>query len=39
MWRGSWLTLLGFVHSATGTVPAAHFQAEREESAGPAFQV
>jgi transposase len=32
--RGPWLTLLGFVDDATGKVPAAHFQAEHEDSAG-----
>jgi transposase len=32
--RGPWLTLMGFVDDATGTVPAAHFQAEPEDSAG-----
>lgn len=32
--RGPWLTLLGFVDDATGKVPQAHFQAEREDSAG-----
>lgn len=32
--RGPWLTLMGFVDDATGTVAAAHFQAEHEDSAG-----
>ena len=32
--RGPKLTLLGFVDDATGKVPAAHFQAEHEDSAG-----
>jgi hypothetical protein len=32
--RGPWLTLLGVIDDATGKVPAAHFQAERENSAG-----
>jgi transposase len=32
--RGPWLTLLGVIDDATGRVPAAHFQAERENTAG-----
>ena len=32
--RGPRLTLLGFVDDATGKVPAAHFQAEHENSVG-----
>jgi transposase len=32
--RGPWLTLLGLVDDATGKVAAAHFQAERENTAG-----
>ena len=32
--RGPRLTLMGFVDDATGKVPAAHFQAEHEDSAG-----
>lgn len=32
--RGPWLTLLGMIDDATGKVAAAHFQAERENTAG-----
>lgn len=32
--RGLWLTLLGLIDDATGKVAAAHFQAERENTAG-----
>jgi transposase len=32
--RGPWLTLLGLIDDATGKVAAAHFQDERENTAG-----
>jgi transposase len=32
--RGPWLTLLGMIDDATGKVAVAHFQAERENTAG-----